>query len=126
MLRHAVHSAAMPNPFASAPCVAALGLQVRNGRCSKPSFYGANATRQKAAFGRASTAGVQSVTSAHSGCFRLVSRPLSGVTLRACPAPGGSSLFCFAFTTPSRKERALWTPDSAPSGLRFPPAADPP
>jgi hypothetical protein len=31
------------------------------------------------------------------GFFRLVSRPLLGVTLRGYPAPGGSASFCFGY-----------------------------
>jgi len=40
--------------------------------------------------------------------------------------PAAGSLFCFGFTTPPHKERALGTPDCAACRLRFPSAMDPP
>ena len=113
MLRPAFYSSAVPYLFARAPGVAVPSLQERNGRCSKPSICGANAARQKAALGRVSTAGTKRVTSVHSRLFRLVSRPLSGVTLRACPAPGGRLALLLRLHHPIAQRTRAVDPDSA-------------
>jgi hypothetical protein len=44
---------------------------------------------------------------------------LYGHTLRGLSCARRHSVFCFDFTTPTRKERASWAPDSSPFGSRF-------
>jgi hypothetical protein len=82
MSPHAAPSAAKPNSSLKAPRVPVPSCGGRNGGCSRPSSRGAVATLMWAAIGTNSARRDTKVTVVHRGAFRLVSRPLLGVTLR--------------------------------------------
>src|SRR6185437_15723315 len=63
--------------------------EARQCECSTKLLPEAVAAPSKAAVGRGDIAGILAVTLAHVRAFRLVSRPLLGITLRAYPAPCG-------------------------------------
>ena len=89
MLNHAANPVAQPNSSLQAPSTAPLSWRKSNGACSMPSFWGVFAARKKATVWATLPTEIERMTSVHSGYIRLVSRPLLGVTLRACPAPCG-------------------------------------
>ena len=82
MYRHAAISAAQPNSSLKAPSVAIPSCHGRNEECSVPCFWGLFAEKEALRFGRTCVAEIERMTPVHRGVFRLVSRPLLGVTLR--------------------------------------------
>ena len=110
MYPHAPNQAAQPHLFQKASSAPSMSGEERNGRCERPSFERTLASNNELRFGRTSAAETRTGDFDTEGFIRLVSRPLLGVTLRGYPAPCGSSLFCFDFATPPRKERAPGTP----------------
>jgi hypothetical protein len=82
MSHHAAKSAAQPNSSLNTPTVVSVSCYPRKVGCSKPSFYGDFAGRDMAAVeANLSRQGTEDDL-VHLGAFRLVSRPLLGVTLR--------------------------------------------
>ena len=82
MSQLAATSAAQPNSSLKAPRVPVSSCGGRNGGCSRPSSHGAVATPMGLRLGRTPRAETRKLTVVHRGAFRLVSRPLLGVTLR--------------------------------------------
>jgi hypothetical protein len=82
MVEHAAKSAAQPNSSLNAPRVASVSCQARTEVCSKPSLYGAFAAHEKAAVEANIRRRGTEDDLVYWGAFRLVSRPLLGVTLR--------------------------------------------
>ncbi len=82
MSHHAAKSAAQPNSSLNAPRVATLSCYPRKEVCSKPSFHRAFAGRDGAAVEANICRRGTEDDLVHWGAFRLVSRPLLGVTLR--------------------------------------------
>ena len=82
MYRHAAKSAAQPNSSLKAPSMAAESYRERNSGYSMPSFDGAFAARKEAAVWANIYRRDREDDFGASGAFRLVSRPLLGVTLR--------------------------------------------
>ena len=81
MYRHAAKSAAHPNSSLKTPSLASRHSRERSGGCSEPSCGEPLPLETELRLGRTFTAEIESVTSVHRGAFRLVSRPLLGVTL---------------------------------------------
>jgi hypothetical protein len=82
MFEHAAKSAAQPNSSLKAPSVASVSYRTHREVCSKPIFYGAFAGRDGAAVEANICRRGTKDDLVHWGAFRLVSRPLLGVTLR--------------------------------------------
>ena len=82
MYRHAAILAAQPNSSLKAPSVAIPSCHGRNEECSVPCFWDSLRQREGLRFGRSCAAEIERMTPVHRGVFRLVSRPLLGVTLR--------------------------------------------
>jgi hypothetical protein len=82
MSPHAAKSAAQPNSSLKAPSVASVSCRTHREVCSKPSFHTAFATHEKAAVEANIRRQGTEDDLVHLGAFRLVSRPLLGVTLR--------------------------------------------
>jgi len=89
MYRHAAKSVAQPNSSLNEPGVASLSCHPRKEVCSKPSVFRVLAARKTAAVGANFQCLYREDDFGAFGFIRLVSRPLLGVTLRACPAPCG-------------------------------------
>jgi single-strand DNA-binding protein len=89
MSDHAANLAVQPNSSLKEPSVPSASCRERNGEYSMPSFKELLPRCERLPFGRTSAAEIERITLAHRGVFRLVSRPLLGVTLRAYPPPGG-------------------------------------
>jgi hypothetical protein len=82
MSHHAAKSAAQPNSSLKSPSVASVSFRTRRKVCSKPSFHRAFAAQEKAAVEANIRRRGTEDDLVHGGAFRLVSRPLLGVTLR--------------------------------------------
>jgi hypothetical protein len=82
MVEHAATSAAKPNSSLKAPRVASVSRRTHRRVCSKQSFHGVFATTEMAAVGANFQRLNRRGDLVHWGAFRLVSRPLLGVTLR--------------------------------------------
>jgi hypothetical protein len=82
MHRYAVISAEQPNSSRKAPCVLIPSCQRRNEHCPTPASNGALAARYAAASWANSRSRDAKSDFGAFGAFRLVSRPLLGVTLR--------------------------------------------
>jgi len=82
MVEHAAISAAQPNSSLNAPSVASVSCRTHRRVCSKPPFHTAFAAHEKAAVEANIRRRVAEDDLVHRGAFRLVSRPLLGVTLR--------------------------------------------
>jgi hypothetical protein len=83
MYLHVANTAAQPNSSLKASSVAFPSLEARNNPCAMPAFYGDTAAREKAVVeANFRSREIERLTSVHRGVFRLVSRPLLGVTLR--------------------------------------------
>jgi hypothetical protein len=82
MVEHAAKSAAQPTSSLKAPSMASLSFHPRKEVCSEPSFSGTIAGRDGAAVEVNICRRGTEDDLVHWGSFRLVSRPLLGVTLR--------------------------------------------
>jgi hypothetical protein len=82
MSLHAAKSAAQPNSSLKAPRLAPLSFHPRKEACSKPAFSGTIAGLDRAAVEANICRRATEDDLVHWGAFRLVSRPLLGVTLR--------------------------------------------
>jgi hypothetical protein len=82
MSHHAAQMAAQPNSSLKAPRVASVSCRTHRRVCSKPSFHRAFAAHEKAAVEVNLCRRRTEDDLVHGGAFRLVSRPLLGVTLR--------------------------------------------
>ena len=89
MYPHAANSAPTPHLSPSIFGKPAASREERNRDCDQPSFSRAIASSDELRFERTSAAEKRWGDSVQWGPFRLVSRPLLGVTLRAYPAPCG-------------------------------------
>ena len=94
---HAPTWAAQPHPSLRAFSMPFLSLEERHGSGGRTSFQRTIASGNEPWFGRTSAAETREDDFDTEGFIRLVSRPLLGVTLRGCPAPCGSALFCFDY-----------------------------
>ena len=112
MLRNAPNATTQLDPSMSALGEILPSFRPRMSEWSIPPFAERMPFDRWLRFGQPSAAEVQGVTSVHERAFRLVSRPLLGITLR-----GLSGALRQARSSASA---------APPSGLRFPPAADPP
>ncbi len=112
MHHHAPNPAAQPHLSLNAFSVPFLSREERNGGGERPSFHGTIASRNELRFGQTSAAEKREDDFGPEGFFRLVSRPLLGVTLRGLSG-----------ALRQARSSALASP---PSGLRFPSATDPP
>ena len=89
MYPHAANPAAMPHLSPSIFSAPAPSRKERNRGCDQPSFSGAVASSDELRFRRTFAAEKRWGYAVQWEPFRLVSRPLLGVTLRAYPAPCG-------------------------------------
>ena len=89
MSLRAANPAATPHLSPSIFSAPAPSLEERDGGGERPSFSRAVASSVELRFGRTSAAEKRWGDSVQWEPFRLVSRPLLGVTLRAYPAPCG-------------------------------------
>ena len=114
MYHHAANSAAQPNSSLNAPQRADSELpKSATSSCSMPSFWRSlDQTRMGCGLGELLPPRSEELTSVHWELFRLVSRPLLGITLRGLSG---------ALRLGARSASA-----SPPSGLRFPSTTDPP
>lgn len=85
----------------SLPAISAHSQWRDEGRrgCDRPPFCKSVGSRFELRVGLTIVARKQRDDVGPVGIFRVVSRPLLGVTLRGYPAPCGSALFCFGFAT---------------------------
>ena len=82
MVEHAAKTAAQPNSSLKAPSVASVSFQTHGTVCSLPTFVKSLPLRMRLRLEQTSRAEMKRMTWVHWGAFRLVSRPLLGVTLR--------------------------------------------
>jgi len=82
MVEHAAKTAAQPNSSQKAPSVPSVRFHTHGTVCLLPPFVNSLPLRMRLRLEQTSSAEMKRMTWVHKGAFRLVSRPLLGVTLR--------------------------------------------
>jgi hypothetical protein len=101
MHHHAPIPAAQPHLSLNAFSAPSMSREERNDSGEMPSLKGTLASRNKQRCGRTSAAEKREGDFGPEGFIRLVSRPLPGVTLRACPPPFGKLALLLRLRRPS-------------------------